>query len=354
MVKLDVPRGDYMGDKNHFQKDIRLKVEQRREKYQNSTFDIKLITDIKQETAKQNQDNISRTKSYATYYYRNKEIRWSFLASMVSRNAGWNMTDLEGEWFTKILDRKIRNHIFLTYERANWLIFSDAYPQLLVYEYSKRYGKPLFHLLPAFSVSKFIEMEWEYYWKYRNRERLIIAQIINEQNIIQKPVIEHPFYKKKVFDSFFFNFQDWLHFSSAIFPTLHGELFGFSVYNFKKLDERIELGKKLASLLFHEDHYYSFLLFSKKIEHTGSRFDYERYLHPRKYRITPFLRTTYPIITHSREGNNDWFIGLIKKKWFQPVKNENKKYDITNWYLNKQKQLQLGITLEQLLRKNKG
>ncbi|UOK59912.1 DUF2515 domain-containing protein [Bacillus sp. OVS6] len=32
---------------------------------------------------------------------RNPEIRWAFLASMVSRNAGYCMTDLKGTWFQK-------------------------------------------------------------------------------------------------------------------------------------------------------------------------------------------------------------------------------------------------------------
>ncbi|GAA3327359.1 hypothetical protein GCM10020331_066980 [Ectobacillus funiculus] len=48
-----------------------------------------------------NRDNISRTHAYKEYYLRNCEIRWSFLASMVSRNAGWNMTDLEGKYYPK-------------------------------------------------------------------------------------------------------------------------------------------------------------------------------------------------------------------------------------------------------------
>lgn len=51
-----------------------------------------LITYIKEKTAIANMDNISRTRAYQQYYLRNKEVEWSFLASMVSRNAGWNMT----------------------------------------------------------------------------------------------------------------------------------------------------------------------------------------------------------------------------------------------------------------------
>lgn len=312
-----------------------------------------LLFEIQLKTMKGNIDNISRTMYYARFYKQHNEIRWSFLASMVSRNAGWNMTDLEGEWLPKILSKKERKVLFHTYERANWLIFSDAYPQLLVYEYSKKFGKPLFHLLQWFSVSQFIETEWEIYWRYREGERLMTSQIINEQNIIQKPVIEHPFYKKRVFQRFFFNLQDLFHFSTVLFPTLDGRLFGFSVHQFKRLDERIDLGKKLASLLFHEDYSDLFLRFSNKNEHTGSRFDYERYLKERRFRNTPFLRTTYPIIPHERGRTMDWYKGKRKDKWFEEVE-LGANFELTTWYLKKQMQIQAGILIEELLQKNKG
>ncbi|MFT4413052.1 DUF2515 domain-containing protein [Fredinandcohnia humi] len=316
-----------------------------------SNLDKVIIQNITKTTAKGNIDNISRTKSYARFYYNNKEIQWSFLASMVSRNAGYNMTDLEGEWFHKVLSKQERKALFYTFERANWLIFADAFPQLLLYEYSKKLRKPLFYLLPAFSVSAFIETEWEYFWHFREGKRLITSQIINEQNIIQQPVIEHPLFKQKVFHTLFYNLQDFFHFSSVIFPTLEGQLYGFSVHNFTKLDERIELGKKLASLLFHDKYYEFFYRFSRKVEHTGSRFDYEKYVGERRFRNTPFLRTTFPICKHIRVETKDWYNGERKKKWYKTVSIGNQ-FDLTNWFLKKQKQLQAGILIEDLL-KNK-
>lgn len=328
-------------------------VNERRDQDITLTIDEKdIVTEILAITKKGNIDNISRTKYYANYYKRHNEIRWSFLASMVSRNAGWNMTDLEGEWLPKILTKQERKVLFHTYERANWLIFADAYPQLLVYEYSKRMGKPLFYILKMFSVSRFIETEWEYFWRYGNGERLVTAQIVNEQNIIQKPVIEHPFYKKKVFNRFFYSLQDLLHFSSVLFPTFEGRLFGFSVQQFTKLDKRIELGKKLASLLFHSDYYEKFKRFSNRVEHTGSRFDYERYLTDRRFRNTPFLRTTYPIIQHKKGEEIDWYKGKRNEKWFAEIVLDEK-VDLTKWFLKKQKQIQAGVLMEVLI-KNKG
>lgn len=41
-----------------------------------------------------------------------------FLASMVSRNAGWNMTDLEGRYYATVLPQTVKTFV-LTYEEAN-------------------------------------------------------------------------------------------------------------------------------------------------------------------------------------------------------------------------------------------
>lgn len=112
-----------------------------------------LIQHILQTTRKGNIDNISRTNCYESFYFRYQEIKWAFLAGLVSRNAGWNMCDLEGKSYSSLLTKQYRSYLFLTYERANWLIFQDAYPQLLLYHYSTKIGRPLFHLLPYFHVS---------------------------------------------------------------------------------------------------------------------------------------------------------------------------------------------------------
>ncbi|WP_235848420.1 DUF2515 family protein [Litchfieldia alkalitelluris] len=334
-----------------FKKNLRF-VQKRRRAKTFSSNELELIEHINQETERFNMDNISRTKAYLQYYNRNKEIPWSFLASMVSRNAGWNMTDLEGNWLSKALNDDYRNLLFMTFERANWLIFSDAYPQLLLYEWSKKLGKSLMGLASAFSVSVFIETEWEVFLDLKAEKRLMMSQIINEQNVIQKPVIENAFYKKNVFTSGIYRLQDWLHFSSVIFPTKKGELYGFSVHDFSELSRRIDLGAKLAELLFHPNYFAHFYKFSADNEHTGSRYDYEKFLKPPRARSTPYLRLIYPVITHAKEPLTDWFTGRnTKKRWYKPVALPKlDQYLITEWYEKKQKQLHIGIAIEQLLK----
>ncbi|TLS35874.1 DUF2515 domain-containing protein [Pseudalkalibacillus caeni] len=306
-----------------------------------------IIQAIIAQTERGNVDNISRTAYYQAFYKRNPEIMWAFLASMVSRNAGWSMTDLQGKWFPRILPPEKRQQLFFTYERANWLIFSDAFPQLLLYEKSKHDKKGLFHLLSALSVSTFMHREWELFWNEGNRERLCTSLIINEQNIIQKPVLEHAIYEGQVFRSIPFRLQDIFHFSTVIFPTVDGELYGFSVSNFRKLSSRIELGRKLSWLLFHPNYVGSFHTFAYQNVHTGSRFDYERYLG--KSRESPFLRMEYPVVTHTRLDREDWF--KIEKQVIRHYKplSVTVPTHLTDWYKTKQKQIKAGILLKEII-----
>lgn len=330
--------------KEHFQK---ISIKRSQTKF--SKFEIELIHHIKSETKAKNVDNISRTKSYMNFYNRNPEIRWAFLASMVSRNAGWNMTDLQGIWLPKILSEKKRIQLFETYERANWLIFADVYPQLLLYEMSKFFNTSFVHMLKAFYVSVYMEIEWQKFLKQKDEQRLMYSLIINEQNVIQKPVIEHPYFNKNVFHSFAFQIQDWFHFSQVLFPTLEGRLFGFSVYDFRNVKARIKLGKRLAWLLFHHKYYQDFYMFSEKNVHTGSRYDYEQYFPCKNLRETPFLRMVYPKIKHERHEQKDWFHGQPSIEKLQKKPKIPADFELGDWYLKKQAQLRKAIHIESKL-----
>lgn len=308
--------------------------------------ELDLIQSIENITNTYNADNISRTNAYFYYYKRNPEIIWSFLASMVSRNAGWNMCDLEGKWFPKVINKKLRKKLFLTYERANWLIFQDAFPQLLLYQYSTKLNRSMFHLLRYFHVSSFMEKEWNEFWEHRQIKKLMISLIINEQNVIQKPVIHHPVYKKKVFQTPQFYLQDWFHYSSVLFPTSGGVLYGASVNGFKSVSKRIDLGKRLADILFDPELYPAFYHFASKTVHTGSRYDYEHFLKNRPKRTTPFLRCTYPIIKHRRHKQEDWSMKRrLKRKWLSEDVKHIHPIEITEWYLNKQEYIRNAVHL---------
>lgn len=308
-----------------------------------------LIREIQRKSDKGNLDNISRTVIYEKFYYKHREIKWSFLASLVSRNAGYNMCDLEGEWFRRSISPEYRQMLFQTYERANWLIFSDAYPQLLVYELSKERGVPLFYLLSYLNVSQFMQKEWLHFWTTHDEERLWTSLIINEQHLIQKPVIEHPVYKRRVFLSMPYRLQNLLHFSTVLFPTLDGEVYGFSVHGFRKIKNRIQLGRRLAWLLFQSPYSHKIHEYAAATSHTGCRHDYEQYVYPNRRRIPQLLRLIYPIVHHGRPSLTDW---SKKAKHLDEYYKEfptPQKIHLTDWYHKKEIQLQIGILLEELI-----
>ncbi|MBP1969576.1 hypothetical protein J2Z83_001683 [Virgibacillus natechei] len=290
-------------------------------------------------TRAHNIDNISRTKAYQNFFVDFPEIKWAFVASMVSRNAGWNMTDLHLPPFQKILSDKERSRLFMTYERANWLIFSDAYPQLLVYKLSLSSKKPMFYLLKEYNASQFMINEWYHFWKSNNQERLMIALIINEQNVIQTPVIKQPFFKHHVFHKFPYLLQDSLFMNAVILPTRSPKLYGAFVHDFTNVTKRIELGKKIAGIIYSPNIFPTLIEFALTNEHTGSRIDYEIYLNMTLPK-SPMLRLLYPVISHQDIIRNDWSKSRgVKKKWLQHHNASTKKSDIGSAFYKKRNML---------------
>ncbi|MDE5411875.1 DUF2515 family protein [Alkalihalobacterium chitinilyticum] len=309
-----------------------------------------IVSTIKKKTIDGNIDNISRTKAYLKYYKNNQEIWWALLASMVSRNAGWNMTDLKSNWYETLITPQYSYTLFLTFERANWLIFSDAYPQLLIYEVSKKEKQPLFHLLPYFDVSEFMIREWNIFWNSGNLERLCTALIINEQHLIQGPVIEHPFYSSHVFKSLPYFLVEHLHFNTVLFPTFEGNLYGFSVDKFQKVERRIELGKKLAWLLFKSEQSSPIHRFALQVEPTGSRRDYEKYVKWKILKHTPILRTAYSPVLHQRHDYGDWSLSTRNvKRFFKSWTEPRREYRLTSWYQQKMAELFIAMKIETTL-----
>lgn len=275
---------------------------------------------ITNQTNRYNLDNLKRTKAYQQYYSKFPEMKWVLLASFVSRNAGWNMTDLYHEPLHMLLGKKERLQLFLIYEKANWLIFSDAYPQLLVYQLSKKLKRPLFYLLPKWQVSEFMIAEWSHYWIHRDGERLLRSLIINEQQVIQKPIIENQEYHRSIFKNLPYMLQNSFKTNAVLLPTTKATIYGLWVRQFTKMDERILLGKQLASIIFHPHLYPEFHAFHRTVPHTGSRMDYEQFSIYRKTR-SPNLRSVCPIITHQHVKRRDWYQdSMIKESWILPEK----------------------------------
>ncbi|HZG71456.1 MAG TPA: DUF2515 family protein, partial [Chondromyces sp.] len=177
-----------------------------------------LLGKIRCKTKEMNVNNVTRTKAYLDFYLQYPEIHWAFLGHMVSRNGGWNMTDLKGELLSKLLNQKKKQAFFDFLERGNWLIFQDVYPQFLLYAESKRRNQNLFYLLPHLNISVFMEIIWNQFWRKGNQHILAISLIINEQNYLEKRVIQNSLYKEKVFQTLEFVLQDLLSLNHVLFP----------------------------------------------------------------------------------------------------------------------------------------
>ncbi|KYG32899.1 DUF2515 family protein [Alkalihalobacillus trypoxylicola] len=306
------------------------------------------IEKIEHRTKEQNYDNVSRTHAYLAYFNQIPEVRWALLASAVSRNAGWNMTTLFNEKFKSYMSLENRAHLIAFLERANWLIFADAYPQLMIYQFSKEQGYPLFSLLPYFGVSKFMVTEWNLFWDRKDEERLCTALIINEQNHLEETLMNTKWVKREILHNIWFQLDQHTEFNYILFPTLDNVIFGYKVFKFEKVEERIQLGKKLAQLLFHPDCFHSIKNFLCKVEHTGSRLDYETYIQEAKvYSKTPLLRTVLMNFHHKNTNHLDWYEANKEKKWwFVPLSKievtdrkkwlqfKRKEWKVTSWLLS--------------------
>ncbi|QAY65540.1 DUF2515 family protein [Paenibacillus protaetiae] len=243
-----------------------------------SCDDREQIERVRAETRLRNRNNVTRTEAYRRLYLRRPELHWALLAHMVSRNAGWNMTDLKGEWLPRLIREADRNLLFQLLERCNSYIFHDAYVQLRLYEYSLAAGRSFMYLLPELGVSRWMVPVWEQFWETRNPVPLTVALIINEQHFIEQRVIQKPFFQEQVLPAFITNLQALLLFNTVLLPYGREQelrLAGLSIERFERIEKRIEFGKSLYALLYGAPSIKNGVIdFVQRTAHTGSRADY--------------------------------------------------------------------------------
>lgn len=292
---------------------------------------------IREQTKQRNQNNVTRTQAYYEFYFKHPEIHWALLGHMVSRNVGWSMTDLKGELLTKLLPERDQNAFFSFLERGSWLIFQDVYPQFLIYDQSEKANREMFHLLPFFHASAFMESMWRYFWNSGDCYTLAIATVINEQSYLEKRLIQNDHFKKNVTSTVSFKLYDFLRFNNILFPYCEEEkeektlLAGITARHFTSLHERILLGKKLYSLLFQRTKILAGVSkWAHDHPHTGSRKDYwydlfndvnesfPRSLYKRRVKncklrkgadrlYSPPLKYAWPNTLHEDAESGDWF-----------------------------------------------
>jgi len=240
-----------------------------------------IVSDIRRKTSVANLNNLTRTSAYLQFYLNHPEVEWALLAHLISRNGGWNMTDLRGDWLPRLLKTDEIKSFYAFLERCNWLIFHDAYAQLLLYERMKQTGDDLTSLLPSLGVSLFMVPIWRDFLTHQDSHILTWALIINEQHYIEQRVVKHPFYQSNILRTFEFNAQSVLSLNQVLLPYLHStgdpylKLVGITVHDFPSVEHRIQVGKTLYHLLFGDQERFSkILMWAKAVPHTGSRANY--------------------------------------------------------------------------------
>ncbi|CEG28540.1 DUF2515 domain-containing protein [Bacillus sp. B-jedd] len=260
------------------QKDLKKKEKAASQISNLSAYEEKLVTEIRSRTSGLNKNNVTRTKAYLDFYFRFPEIHWALLAHLVSRNGGWNMTDLKGGLVSRLLSKREALAYFTFLERANWLIFHDAYSQLLLYEESRKRGRNLFHLLAHLHVSTFMETIWNYFWEERDTYTLTAGLIINEQTYLESRVLENPVFQDKVIHTLQFQLHDLLAMNHILFPFEENGTVGIvgeTIRHFESLETRIAFGKRIYALLFDDaDRLERIKKWVASTPHTGSRKDY--------------------------------------------------------------------------------
>lgn len=326
-----------------------------------------LLYQIQILTMEWNKNNVTRTTAYLDFYRHHPEIHWAFLGHMVSRNGGWNMTDLKGELLSGIFSNKQKRAFFTFLERGNWLIFQDAFPQFLLYRESIKRKKPLFHLFPHLNISIFMEIIWRYFWENGHTDILTIALIINEQNYLEKRVVQNPLFKNEVFNKLQFKLQDVLSFNHILFPYIKNgklHLAGQTLHQFHSVHERIMLGKRLYDVLFKTQ---SILkgaeMWAASHPHTGSRKDYwpsifnnvHEGLPGKNYQLrlkacelkegarriySPKLEYVWKNVRQVEAEKGDWYDGLYVLDYFLEL-NETINGEIQNEYCKTLERLEL-------------
>jgi len=244
--------------------------------------DRAIVERIKWETRVANASNVTRAEAYRTLYFRHPELHWALLAHMITRNTGYDMTDLQGELLPRLFDLETRSRLFHELEQRESKLFQDAYPQLLLYEAGRREGRELTYLLPAFGISCFMESVWHHFWQRLDAAVLTTAMIVNMQHRAQQQSAINTA-KETKWTGYRAEYRAG---EQIIFPfraPQDGEMKLAGII-FERKDaedgrERIEIHKRLYMLLFGQQEVKEGVhAFVRGVPHTGSRADYAPHL----------------------------------------------------------------------------
>jgi hypothetical protein len=237
-----------------------------------------------------NRDNVSRTTSYLELYglarEHDIEMPWVLMAHLVSRNAGYLMTDLgvalrePDNVFTEDATREL----FCFLERANFLIFRDAWHHLLHHLMGRT--SALGDETPRFMRDAWLRYEMMMGLVDSALERSLVLDLVNnEQNLIEMRVVHHPrFDRARAMVAFF----EGVGREAPIVLPITAER--IVVGGFAKLERRIDTGRRIFdTVLADRARRDEIFAWAKERPHTGSRSVYTT-----KTRHQATLRDVWP------------------------------------------------------------
>ncbi|GAB2558645.1 DUF2515 family protein [Gracilibacillus alcaliphilus] len=317
-----------------------------------------IIQMIHSKTVQANLNNLTRTAAYFHFYQQYPELKWPFLAHMVSRNGGWNMTDLKSSLQSQLLTPAQQHYFFSFLERNNWLIFQDAYPQLLLYQESMKRQTNLTHLLPYFHVSIFMQVLWNHFFNNRNSYLIDTALIINEQHYIEKRVIQNKQYQPTLKEKIDMRLPELFQWNYILLPYLTRQgtqIVGLPVQHFHSLKQRILLGKKLLHIISQPVYHQAMVEWAESIKHSGSRSDYWPHVFTHhstgNYIYSPTLPQAWENIKHQPALFDEWFHDDKVLTYFRPIK-KNIHCAIAKDYVEALQQLHTAAAVQSLFDQN--
>lgn len=194
-----------------------------------------------------NRDNVTRTESYLELYAYTREnppdLPWLLMAHLVSRNGGYMMSDVAesiargGGAFT----HEALVSLFAMLERANFLIFYDAWHHVLLHLLGRsREASPV-------RVTRFAREAWVRYESAPEardpagaEKQLVRDLVTNEQNFIERRVVHAPRFAKALA---IVEFGEWLGREAPI--VLPDRSRTIQVGRFGSLARRIEVGWRI-------------------------------------------------------------------------------------------------------------
>jgi hypothetical protein len=215
------------------------------------------------ELRERNRDNVSRTASYLELYAYTvahpPDLPWLLMAHLVSRNAGYWMSDLAARSERKPEQAEGLSNLFRLLERANFLIFHDAWYHVLS------------HLLgrdpEEDRTPRFIREAWQRYRTQGRERELVLDLVINEQNYIEHRVVHAPRFEIGLAMIGFIEASGRE--KPISFPLTTSDI---RVGGFAELDKRILTGQRIFDeVLADRDHRRLLFEWASERPHTGDR-----------------------------------------------------------------------------------